>query len=294
MAPAQSATAVNVDAELANRLYRRSGATRWALSESDFAAALDRSITHRFEGQPPAPHDVHAYLESLHLDDLALACACARGHEPAWEHFVQEFRPALLRAAASCAPPDLARELADSIYADLFGLEERHGVRRSLFDYFHGRSSLASWLRAVIAQRVVDRARSARRFEPFPDDESALGSAPDTEAPDVDKSRYLSLGRSALSAALAALLPGDRLRLTLYYTQQLTLAAAGRVLGESEATVSRKLERTRRELRAAIERRLREVDRLSDAQVAACFKYTGTDAAFDLARTLPSPDASAR
>ncbi|MEK6629669.1 MAG: sigma-70 family RNA polymerase sigma factor, partial [Acidobacteriota bacterium] len=269
MAPAQSSTAVNVDAELVNRLYRRSGAKRWALSETDFAAALGRSITHRFEDQPPASRDVQAYLESLRLDDLALACACARGHEPAWEHFVREFRPALLRAAASCAPPDLARELADSIYADLFGLEERDGVRRSLFDYFHGRSSLASWLRAVIAQRVVDRARSAKRFEALPDDESALGPGRDTEAPDVDKSRYLSLGRSALSAALAALLPGDRLRLALYYTQQLTLAAAGRVLGESEATVSRKLERTRRELRAAIERRLREVDRLSDAQVAA-------------------------
>jgi len=34
-----------------------------------------------------------------HLEDLALACACASGHEGAWEHFVREYRPLLYRAA---------------------------------------------------------------------------------------------------------------------------------------------------------------------------------------------------
>jgi RNA polymerase sigma-70 factor (ECF subfamily) len=271
------------------RMFQRAGAARWALSEQGFSSTIARSVELRFRGREPAAGEVEQYLESLHVEDLALACACARGIEPAWEHFVREYRPALLRAAAQCVPHDLGRELADTIYADLYGLEERDGQRRSLFDYFHGRSSLAGWLRAVIAQRVVDRVRIARRFEPLPDE--GVGRQPAVEAnpPDVDRDRQLPLVRAALGAALAGLAARDRLRLSLYYTQALTLAATGRVLGESEATVSRKLERTRREIRAAIERHLREKDGMTDAQVTSCFAYAQTDPAFDLARALP-PD----
>jgi RNA polymerase sigma-70 factor (ECF subfamily) len=229
---------------------------------------------------------VEQYLESLKLEDLALACACARGSQVAWEYFVAEFRPVLLRVALQVAPPDTARELADSLYADLYGLNDDDGSRRSLFDYFHGRSSLAGWLRAVVAQRMVDHHRAARRFEPLTEQDGAAQPAADVPPPDADQSRYQPVVRAAVLAALAALAPRDRLRLSLYYVQELTLAAAGRVLGESEATASRKLERTRRDLRAAIERQLRETDGLSDAQVAACFHYAPTDPAFDLAQAL--------
>ncbi len=291
MAQPSSASILHGLAEVPGRLFTRAGAARWGLRDQDFVEALERSASHRFAGAAPSPADVERYLESLHLEELALACACARGSEPAWEQFVREYRPAVLRAASACAPPDLARELADTIYADLFGLDERDGRRRSLFDYFHGRSSLAGWLRAVLAQRVVDRVRAGRRLEPLPEeDDPGPKPAVDPGPPDVDEPRHRHLVRRALAAGLRALAPRERLRLSLYYTQDLTLAATGRILGESEATASRKLERTRRELRASIERRLREVDRLNDIQIAACFAYGRTDPAFDLARALPPPD----
>jgi RNA polymerase sigma-70 factor (ECF subfamily) len=283
---------VRLDPDLVRRLHRRAGAGQWGLSDEAFGAALARSVASRFRGQSPSGRETVEYVESLHLEDLALACACARGSEPAWEHFVGQMRPALLRAAASCAPPDVARELADSIYADLFGVEERDGERRSLFDYFHGRSTLGGWLRAVLAQRAVDHARMARRFEPLPDEDAGgwPGARIAGEAPDLDRTRHLALVRKALAEALAALAPRDRLRLALYYTQQLKLAAVGRVLGESEATASRKLERTRREIRQDIERHLREDGGLDDAGLDACFDHARTDPAFDLARALPPPE----
>jgi DNA-directed RNA polymerase specialized sigma24 family protein len=71
--------------------------------------------------------------------------------------------------------------------------------------------------------------------------------------------------------AVAALAPRDRLRLGCYYAQELTLAQIGRLLGEHEATVSRHLTRTRRELRSAVERHLRETHGLNAAAVAECF-----------------------
>ena len=158
-----------VSGGLVEKLARRALAGRWDLQADDFAAALRRSAAHRFTGRPPSPAEIEQYLESLHLEDLALACACARGSEPAWDHFVSEYRPILLRIASRGQQADRARDVADSVYAELYGLDERDGARRSLFDYFHGRSSLAGWLKAVVAQRLVDQARAARRFEPLPD-----------------------------------------------------------------------------------------------------------------------------
>jgi RNA polymerase sigma-70 factor, ECF subfamily len=282
---------VRLEADLVRRLHRRAGAGRWNLSEEAFGQALARSVKSRFRGQPASDRDITTYLESLHLEDLALACACARASEPAWEHFVREWRPAMLRAAASCAPGDLARELADSMYADLFGVDEREGVRRSLFDYFHGRSSLGGWLRAVLAQRAVDHARAARRFDPLPEEDAGGWPAAVTpaEAPDLDRTRHLHLVRQALAGAIGALEPRERLRLAMYYAQQLKLAAVGRALGESEATSSRKLERTRRALRSDIERRLRKAG-LSERELAACFDDARTDPEFDLTRALPTAD----
>ena len=281
-----------VSGGLVERLARRALAGRWDLQQDDFAAALRRSAAHRFTSRPPSPAEVEQYLESLHLEDLALACACARGSEPAWDHFVREFRPILLRIASRGQQADRARDVADSIYSELYGLDERDGARRSLLDYFHGRSSLAGWLKAVVAQRLVDRARAARRFEPLPEDEASAPATPLSPAfeLDPDRHRFLELVRHALADALAGLDARERLRLALYYTQEMKLAAIGRVLSESEATASRKLERTRKDLRAAVEKRLRETERLTDAQVELCFEHARTDPAFDLARTLPPPE----
>ncbi len=288
MSVSPAPSVADVAPEQVHRLYARAAASRWGLAEADFARALRTSVAHRFRGAAPSARDVAEYLDTLHVADLALACACARGSETAWEHFVRDFRPALL-AAASGAGADAGRELADSIYADLFGTEERDGVRRSLFDYFHGRSSLGGWLRAVLAQRAVDRARATRRLEPLPDPDTPGEPSAPAEAPEVDGARRLAMVRAALAAALQQLAARDRLRLALYYTRELKLAAVGRLLGESEATVSRKLARCRADLRHAVERRLRERHGMNDAQVAEAFETARTDPAFDLSRALP-PD----
>ena len=118
----------------------------------------------------------------------------------------------------------------------------------------------------MLAQRCVDRLRAQRRVEPLAED-AEPGAAPPA---DPDRDRYVALVRDALARAVARLEPRDRLRLASYYAQQLTLAQIGRVLRESEASASRHLARTRREIRADVERQLREDARLSDDQIAVC------------------------
>jgi RNA polymerase sigma factor (sigma-70 family) len=211
--------------------------------------------------------------------DLELARRCAAGDEQAWERFVLEYRPLLYRAADALDPSGGARDLADSLYADLYGLAETGAERRSLFRYFQGRSSLATWLRAVLSQRYVDRLRAGARLEPLPDEDSVAhrDEGLRTDPPDPDRLHHVTLLRQALGRAIDELDARDRLRLGCYYAQELKLAETGRILKESEATVSRQLARTRRALREKVERRLREDHRLSDAQIAECFETASDD-----------------
>lgn len=210
-----------------------------------------------------------------HAADLELARLCAAGDERAWERFVREYRPLLYRAADALDRSGGAREIADSLYADLYGIKHGRHDRQSLFQYFEGRSSLATWLRAVLAQRYVDRLRSRKKLEPLADDDAQAGRG--AEPPDPDRARYVALVRDALAGAVSRLVPRDRLRLACYYVQELTLAETGRVLKESEATASRQLAQTRRALREQVERHLLDAAHLSAVEIAACFASVADD-----------------
>lgn len=232
-------------------------------------------------------------MGASHAADLELARGCAAGDPAAWDRFVRDYRPVLYRAADALDHHGGAREVADSLYAELYGFEKAGGERRSLFLYFEGRSSLATWLRAVLAQRYVDRLRSLRRLEPLADDGGGDGQPPGpglTAAPiDADPAgrRRAALVASLLARVVGALIPKDRLRLASYYVQQLTLAETGRLLRESEATVSRQLARTRRAIRAEVERLLRAEAGWHPDQIAECLAaMTADPGPLDLARVF--------
>jgi RNA polymerase sigma factor (sigma-70 family) len=237
-------------------------------------------------------------MSQAHAADLELARRCAAGDAAAWDRFVLEFRPVLYRAADALDPRGGAREIADSLYAELYGIKEASGERQSLFRYFHGRSSLATWLRAVLAQRYVDRLRANRRLEALPDERVDTGDnagaavrAAQTIEPDPERPLYIALVRSALAHAVGRLPSRDRLRLACYYVQGLTLAELGRITNEHEATVSRQLARTRRVLRNDVEAELRKDAGLTEAQIAECFaSVAGDPGPLDLTRLFDRAD----
>ena len=269
------------------------------LTVAALAQAVDRSIGHRFQDASPDERTIGHYIASLRGADLGLAVLCAAGDEVAWEHVVLTYRPPLYRAARVLLRDDAAgRELADTLWAELYGVGHTRaslesGVeRRSLFRYFHGRSTLVTWLRSVLAQRHIDAVRAGQRVEPL---EADAGDVPDTATRrDVtighdagpDRYRLAELFRGVLETVLAALDPPDRLRLGCYYVQRLTLAETGRILGEHEATVSRKLARTRRRLRRILEDELKNQHRLTTAEIALCYRYVVDETPFDLREVL--------
>ena len=222
-------------------------------------------------------------MNRSHAEDLELAQRCASGDPEAWDRFVLEYRPVLYRAADALDRHGGAREVADALYAELYGVRNAQGQRQSLFRYFQGRSSLATWLRAVLAQRYVDRQRAQRRLAPLADADADTGRAARRlraagvpPEPDPSRARYVALLRRALAAVIGALAPRERLRLACYYVQELTLAETGRVMQEHEATVSRQLARTRRAIREDVERWLESAG-LNRPQIAECFASLAAD-----------------
>ena len=316
---------------LIDQLFVESTTHAWGLTCAEFASALERSVKKHFAVASANPRKIEDYLRALHLQDLALACACAQGKSAAWEHFVSTYRVYLRSAAAAIlrtSPTSPAAcELADSLFADLYGLTDSQppqasasevlptstpaseGSRagRSLFRYFHGRSSLKTWLRAVLAQRHIDGIRASRRFTELGDEESeshtvrfSLSQNQNHPSPaDPHRERYVALFTRTLEVALGLLDPGDKERLRLYYAEGQTLAEIGRRFGEHESSASRNLERTRRALRLEIEQTLRKGNLaangvstqagLSEEEISLCFQYAAEDVPIDFDELFPQP-----
>jgi RNA polymerase sigma factor (sigma-70 family) len=301
---------------LIDQLFAESGAESWRLTREAFSSAVESSARKRFGDEPLSFKKLEDYLRGLHIQDLALACACAVGNSTAWEYFVSTYR-AYLRSAAAiilrCPPGSPAAcELADSLFADLYGLREGDRAGQSLFRYFHGRSSLKTWLHAVLAQRHIDGIRAGRRFTELASEESDSANPhaatlrlradrsprPDGQI-DPHRQRYVGLFTRTLEVALGMLDPSDKERLRLYYAEDQTLAEIGRRFGDHESSVSRSLERIRRALRMEVEQALRKgriaangqpaQQGLSEAEIALCFEYAAQDVPIDFDKLFPQP-----
>jgi RNA polymerase sigma-70 factor (ECF subfamily) len=195
--------------------------------------------------------EVLELLTNLRVEELALARGCARGDEAAWEIFVNRYREKLYNAAYSIAPEDsAARDLADSLYADLYGTRTTDGRRVSKLNSFTGRGSLEGWLRAVLAQEYVNRYRQQQRLVSL-EERTEAGVQFRAEEPDPAQALDSRL-EEATDHALASLAAEDKFILAGYYLDERTLADLARLLGVHESTVSRRLEKITASTRKAI------------------------------------------
>jgi hypothetical protein len=146
----------------------------------------------------------------------------------------------------------------------------------------------------MLAQRHVDRIRQTRRLDQLPPDETPHAVAHRRNRSSRTGSVSSPAMRRAVGAALALLVPRDRLRLACYYAQNLTLAEIGRAIGEHEATVSRHLTRTRRSIRQHVEQSLTQSRAHDRCGNRGCFSSVTSDAGpLDLAELFgPNPSTS--
>jgi RNA polymerase sigma-70 factor (ECF subfamily) len=195
--------------------------------------------------------ELRSFFLCLRVDELALARACAAGENSAWELFLTKYRERLYLSALRIAREDsAARELADSLYADLYGTTTRDGRRVSKLASYTGRGSLEGWLRTVLAQEYVNRYRRTKRLVSLEEEseEGAQFRAPDPEPAKAADNRL----NRATDQVLAELPSEDRMILSAYYLDGRTLAEIARILGVHESTISRKLDKLAKSLRKQI------------------------------------------
>lgn len=225
-------------------LIARQVRIRFDLSAGDFAAHVEElgRAHSRLTGRPMLEQ-----VSRLALDDLYLATACARSDERAWHElstihfdFMREFPRRFL-------PGPAARDVADEVIADLW---ERGRIRQ-----YEGRSTLRTWLGTVVAHAALNTRKAMARFVPLdprpPRTLDEVAVAADCVEPASEQAAALL--RELLSKAVHELPPENRLLLQLYYEQGLTLEQLSVTLRASSAAISRRLKRTREEIRAAVE-----------------------------------------
>jgi len=252
------------------RLLRRATDNRSLKAEMlalRVGAAVDKYLL-KFDPNT-RPEEIATFIDELQADDLCMIIACENSDENAWSELVERFTPTVRSAARSASSnEDAAEDLAQSIWAELFGLRNRKdGKSSSKLAYYSGRGSLAGWLRAVVAQLAVDTYRKQSRLVQTEEDsdlERLSREAIATDGQPVAASllqnpeqglsnRYAEIDlQGALRQTVNNLAPDDRLLVKLYYFDGLRLREAGAVLGVHEATASRRLTKVQTELRKAV------------------------------------------
>jgi len=235
--------------ELMPELRAKAFCEQIGLSAQSFSEIL-MEVGSRYSASASAG-ELRTFFLSLRVDELALARACAAGNNSAWEIFLTRFREKLYLAALRIAREDsAARDLADTLYADLYGTSTRDGQRVSKLASFTGRGSLEGWLRMVLAQEYVNRYRRTKRLVSLEEEsEEGLQFAAPEAQPSASPDTRLE---QATDEVLAQLSAEDRSVLAAYYLNWRTLAEIARMLGVHESTISRKLDKLAKSLRKQI------------------------------------------
>ena len=254
----------------AARLIARAGDSR-SLSVDALAPRVAAAVQKYLLRDEPntATAEINKFIDEMQADDLCLILACEHGDENAWNDLVQRFTTTVRSAArAASANEDAAEELAQSIWAELYGLRVRgDGRPASKLAYYSGRGSLAGWLRAVVAQLSVDTFRKQAKLVQTDEDTDLDRLARDARVSETQAFALSAVSnpeqslshrfaqtdlQDALNKAVSELTAEDRLLVKLYYFDNLRLREAGAVLGVHEATASRRLTRIQTDLRKRV------------------------------------------
>src|ERR1700741_1106242 len=276
-----------VASEMLAELHAKAGCERIGLTRESFSTILGEVGT---KYGASSEDEARTFFLSLRVEELALARACAAGENSAWEIFLTRYREKLYLSALRIAREDsAARELADTLYADLYGTNTRDGQRVSKLASYTGRGSLEGWLRTVLAQEFVNRYRRTKRLVSL-EEESEDGVQFQAREPEPLAPADNRLAQ-ATDEALTALSAEDRMVLSAYYLDQRTLAEIARMLGVHESTISRKLDKLAKLLRKQIVASLTRRG-MSRRQAEEAMELDVRDLQVDIRRSLAQESAA--
>jgi RNA polymerase sigma-70 factor, ECF subfamily len=262
--------------EAFERCLRRYPAVQ--ISYEEFQARIDEILSHELSLSDEQSR--RKALALIHHEDLFLAMACSRQDRVAWEYFADDYMQLLRKfSTQACSNSAEGEDLAQEITAKM--LKESNRLAR-----YNGRGSLAGWLRAAVSHAAVDRFRRTRKqvsLEDLPQNSTPPdlidpGNKDEDEALDA---RWGPVISNVASESISKLAARDRLVLGLYYLRGVSLKAIGRQFGMHEATVSRRLDRLRRDIRKQVEVKLRKKHWMSAGEIRSLWKHISISSVAD-------------
>ncbi len=226
---------------------------RWpglALDEAAFAAVL---VDRRPEGAAPGT----SWLAELHASDLYLVGACLAGEARALTFLSELAMPIAAEVAARHGGGDLGRMLLAAL------LVAEPGKRPKLGQY-GGRGALGGFLRVCATRLALDEHGGGARARLVPVDEVGLAAQAFSAPADEELTRFREIYRPAFAEAVREALAGlparERNLLRMHYVERLPCARIAALYNVHTATAWRWIDRTHKDLRGDILRRL--ADRL--------------------------------
>jgi RNA polymerase sigma-70 factor (ECF subfamily) len=216
----------------------------------------DELMTHLARHAPP--DGVDAYLVAVHIEDLALACACHRRDDAAILELDNRHMRAIPRALARIGAAALADEVAQR-------LRDRFVVHGKIADY-SGRGPLSAWVRAAAVRTAVDLLRAQRRAAGASEHAALPAAAVDPEL-ELLRDRYAETIQAALQRALDTAPVRERNLLRLCYLDGLSVDEIGAIYHVHRTTAGRLVARARETLIAETRRLVRERLTLSDSDL---------------------------
>ena len=211
------------------------------------------------------PENAEESLETLLVDDLYVAAACAARDGVAVAACEARYGPGIDRALARqglerAAADELRQKLREQLYvADASG--------RPYLAAYSGRGKLSGWLRVIAVRLALKSFRGQYRERPLDTDlAEKLAGTPELAVPSAERAHlkllYQTEFKTALKAAVASLPERDRELLRRHFVGGETIDQLGELFGVHRATAARWIERARTALLRSLRRILMQQLRL--------------------------------
>jgi RNA polymerase sigma-70 factor len=239
------------------------------VGQEEFQGHLTR-IAHRYLSSTISEEALTSFVRSLHTNDLLLALSCATGTDAGWQRFHELYRKYLsdLSRHLLGRTPDFD-EIGETIWIDLF-LRDRSGNSR--IASYDGRSSLATWLRVVVSNRVINerqrRSLASSNIDAIP--EPADPRAHQEVEARLIRDRYESMIVLAFKKSIQALSEHETLMVLMRYDEGRQLGEIAKFFSVHQSTITRQLDRLMDRLRNDVRSTLASQCGLNRAQLEEC------------------------